>query len=291
MFFLLFTFFLIASGQIANKYISFFVEPEVFVFLRMFFSGILLFIFYRREGILKKIKDNALLLYSISLTITFFPAIFRAFAFRTITASRASFWGCFEPFFTSLWVYVLFDQKLTRNQFLGCLLSFLGSFFFIYMQAKESMLGGLFFCLGDLAQITSVFISRFGWIQVQRLIQQDLFTPKELNAICFLFASVSSLFMLWIRGGSFVGVGELCRHNYSFVISLIYTIIVGNMIAYGLYSEALRTFPITYISIAGLSIPLFVHIISVIIKTEHISFSFFTSLFFLFVSLYVFQKK
>ena len=171
MFFLFCVFFLIASGQIANKYIAFFLEPELFVFLRMSISGALLFIFYTREGIVRKIKDHALLLYAISLTITFFPAIFRAFAFRTISASRAAFWGCFEPFFTSLWIFFLFDQKLTRNQFIGCLLSFLGSFFFIYMQAKENVLAGVFFCLGDLAQITSVFISRFGWIQVQRLIQ------------------------------------------------------------------------------------------------------------------------
>ena len=97
-----------------------------------------------------------------------------------------------------------------------------------------------------------------------------------------------SLIIYVLRGGSFVSFGS-CFSNFTFISSLFYTTVIGNIVAYGLYTKALRSTSITYIAVAGLSTPLFVHLLSYFVGFESLSQSFFIALALLMVALYIFQ--
>jgi drug/metabolite transporter (DMT)-like permease len=287
MIYLFFIYFLIASAQLTNKYILSFLAADFFVFLRMTISGLILLFFYSNKEGVDFVKKNFLTLLLISISTTFLPSLLRGYAFQKIPVSRASFWGALEPFIASLWMYILYNQKLNRNQFFGCLLGVVASFIFIIMQAKENILGAKIFVLGDFAQMASILISRFGWIQSQQILVRNELTPRQLNAYSFLLSGILSLVMYTVRGGT---IGFLnCYINPIFISSLFYTTLIGNIFAYGLYTKALRSTSITYIAVAGLSTPLFIHVLSYLVGFESISHSFFISLALLSVALYIFQ--
>lgn len=290
MIFLLFVFFLISSGFVVNKYLILFLSPDLFVTLRMGLSGLLLLLIYSRNRlVIEKAKDNFLLLFLIASLTTFVPSLLRAYALKNILASRAAFWGALEPFISSFYLYILYNQHVTKYQVVGCFLSCFASIFFIVMQAKENIFVGILLSLADLAQIGSILISRFGWIKAQEFLKADIFSPQQLNAFCFTISAFLSLIVFIVRGGNLLDFAPLC-YNYNFLMALAYTVTVGNMIGYSLYAYALKSNPVTYVSIAGLSMPLLVHVLSVLFLNETFSPSFFLSIFLISIALWIFQK-
>lgn len=291
MIFLLFIFFLIASALVVNKYLCFFLAPDLFVALRMGVSGILLLLLYcRNKLILQEAKEHFLFLFLIAVFTTFLPSLLRAYALQSILVSRASFWGALEPFIASFYLYILYQQRITHYQIIGCCLSCFASVFFIVMQAKENIFAGALLCLADLAQIGAIFFSRFGWIKAQELMRKNIFSPQQLNAFCFTISGILSFILFLTRSSNFGTLIPLCS-NYQVLLAFLYTTIIGNMITYSLYAIALKNSEVTYVAIAGLSVPLFVHILSVLFLHETLSPSFFLSIFLIAIALYIFQKS
>jgi drug/metabolite transporter (DMT)-like permease len=291
MIFLLFVFFLIASAFLANKLLIAFLSPDVFVALRMGISGILLLLFYARK---KKnwidAKKYFFTLCTIAIFTTFFPSLLRAYALQFISASRASFWGALEPFISAFYLKILYEQKVTFNQIIGIVLGSVASLFFIFSQSNGSLFAQSLFCLADVAQISALAISRFGWIKGQELMKKEVFLPQQLNGFCFTISACISLCIVLLRGFSFSSLACLF-YEKQFIYPFMYTVFVGNMLAYSLYAYALKHTLITYVSIVGLSVPLFVHILSFFLFGEAISYSFFVSLLLLGFALSIFQKK
>lgn len=291
MIFLFFVFFLIASAFVVNKYIAFFLSPDLFVFLRMGISGLLLMLLYCRDkNVIKSAKNNIIIIVIIALLTTFIPSLLRAYAFKFLSATRSSFWGVLEPFISSLWMYVLYNETMTRYQVMGCLISCMAMYFFLFTQARESLFVGALFCIGDVVQIASICISRFGWIKAQEVLKKDIFRPQQLNAFTFTISGIISLILFLIRGGSLACWGSFLT-NANFLVALAYTIILGNMIAYNLYAYALKHTVLIYVSIAGLSMPLFVHLLEVVFFKSSFSPSFFVSLALIALALIIFQMK
>ena len=291
MFFLLFTFFLIASAFLANKFITLFLSPDVFVVLRMGISGLLLLLLNCREkSIWKAARENFSLLFIIAIFTTTFPSLLRAYALKMIPASRASFWGALEPFISIFYMRLLYGTEINRNQIIGIILGCLASLYFVFSQTNKNIFLMSLFCLADLAQIGSLVISRFGWIKGQELMKKEIFKPQQLNAFCFLISASISLCFVFLRGGSFENLPYLFSLK-KFSFSFLYTVIVGNMIAYTLYAYVLKHTTIASVSVVGLSIPLFVHFLSFFFLSEPLSIYFFISVFFLAIALFIFQKK
>lgn len=288
---LILTFFLIASAFISNKLIVHFIYPDIFVFFRMFISGILLLIiFCRDKKLFIKAKKHFFVFVLIAAFTTFLPSLFRAYALKSISASRASFWGSFEPFIASIYLYLLYDQKLTKNQFFGCLIGVFASVFFIITQSfSGNGFERILFYTADFLQIMSVVFSRYGWIKAQEILKINDFQPYQLNGFTFTISGLLALIYSFFNGT----LNHFYTINWSFylIFLLFYTLVIGNMIAYTLYGTALKKYNITLVSLAGLSVPLFVHLMGPIIFGDSLSPFFFMSVGLLFLALYVFYKK
>lgn len=293
MIFLLFVFFIISSAFVVNKYIALFLTPSLFVAIRMGISGILLAILYcRKIENWQYFKENFFTILLVAFFTTFIPSLCRAFALQHILASRAAFWGTLEPFITVFWTYILYNVAINRNQFLGCMLSVLATIFFIIMNSKENLICGTLLCTADIIQLSSHIISRFGWIQAQNFLQKNILNPEQFNAFSFMTSGILALFLFFIQYNiTDKFIISNFNTNFKFIGALIYTIVIGNMIAYTLYAHAIKNESITYVAIAGLSMPLFVHLLSSCFLQESLSYTFFISLIFIAIALYVFQKQ
>lgn len=301
-FYVLFVFFLIGSAFCVNKMILMIIQPDLFVFLRMGISGILLLFFYCRS---KKIYQFALqnigLLIKIAFFTTFIPSLCRSYALQNITSSRAAFWGTFEPFVTALYMYILFNKPLRKNQSIACIIGFLGGVLFIFFDNVSSLSTKTLLLLADIAQIGSVFFSRYGWIKAQEVLQQKDIAPQQLNGITFTISGLLALSlnivacqMGWLYKGnhlqSLFSLFEI-TWNFKLLFLMFYTIVIGNMIAYTLYGILLKKFNASYVAIAGLSVPFFVHCLGAIFINEPFKLSFFFPLVLIALALYIFNKK
>jgi drug/metabolite transporter (DMT)-like permease len=298
----LFVFFLIGSAFCVNKMILVVIQPDLFVFLRMGVSGLLLLLFYCRE---KKIYKFGIqhfgLLTLIAFFTTFMPSLFRSYALQNITSSRAAFWGTFEPFVTALYMYLLFKKPLKPNQMIACFIGFLGGILFILLDHNTSGTTKQFLVLADIAQIVSVFFSRYGWIKAQEVLQKNEVTPQQLNGLTFTISGLLSLALNGVfsltgclyKGLPVQTISSLLHVPWGLKLYSLffYTIVIGNMIAYTLYGILLKKFNASYVAIAGLSVPFFVHCLGYLFLEEQFAISYFFPLSLIAVALYVFNKK
>jgi drug/metabolite transporter (DMT)-like permease len=288
--YLFFNFLLIATSFIINKFIALSLKPYLFVFLRMGISGIILIIFFCREKkIFLYLFNNIKTIILIAFFTTFLTASLRAYALQLISPTRIAFWGTLEPFISSFCMYFLYKSKITIRQFIGIVIAIIGSIFFIFTNNKIETISSKACFFADFAQILSIFFSRYGWIRAQEIIRKNIFLPEQLNAFIFIISSIIAFFFncFFSSGFAIKDFNLDCK----LILMLFYTIIIGNIIAYSMYGYALKKYDVRVISIAGLSVPLFVHIIGVLFLSEAFSYSFFISMIFIFFGVYIFHKK
>ncbi len=289
-----FVFFLIASAFIVNKMIVAYISPVLFVAMRYFLSGIpLLIIFCRKPKLWFLAKENIFILIKIVIFTTFLPSILRGYALIAITSSRAAFWGTFEPFIAAIYMYFLFKKKLTKIQVISCIIGTAGAMFFIFTNpigVSKFFSEERYFTVYDFLQIFSIVLSRYGWITAQQFLKKDgWFSPQQLNAFSFILSSIMSFGSGLIFYGKdfFVDINI----DLKLILLFLYTIIIGNMLAYSLYADLLKRMNVTLVSLIGLSMPLFVHLLGPIVLNERISPYFFVSLMFIFIASYLFLKE
>lgn len=286
-----FVFFLIASAQSINKLILTMIPPTYFVGIRMGLSGFFLIImFCLKIDVLRKAKENIGALFVVALFTTFIPSLMRAYALSHLPSSRAAFWGTFEPFVTAVYMYILHKERLTLKQIAGCIVGVFAGAFFVFIQNASLLFDlktFLYITFPDLIQIGSVCISRYGWLKAQNILQKNIFQPKELNGFTHFISGMLALVLSF-------GSGEMKLLSFSssskFIFLMFYTVVIGNMLAYTLYATLLKKQSATFISLAGLSVPLFVHLLGPIFLKESISGAFFIASGMIFIALYLFHS-
>lgn len=286
MFHILAVFFLIASAFIANKFVVQAIVPEMFIFLRMTISGVLLlWIYCKKFPLLTFFKQNAFKLTTIAFA-TFIPSLLRAYALLSISSSRVAFWGAFEPFITAFYLYVLFGKKLNKTQFLGCFIGVLGGIIFVLMNAREDELfKASLIVLGDVIQIIALIVGRYGWIGARDVLRGNTITPQQLNGITFTLSGIFALCIALYKGTFYLTPEAFTVKTLGL---LAYVIVIGNMLAYSLYAYLLKKYNTTFVALAGLSMPLFVHLISLTFLNEKLSLGFLIALCFVSVGIYLF---
>ena len=217
------------------------------------------------------------------------PSLLKSYAISNITSSRAAFWSALEPFITAGYLYFLYSQKLTYRQFIGCGVGFLSSVFFVFTSSGYELIAAKICFFSDLAQIGCILASRYGWIKVQVMLKKNILMPEQLNSLLQMMASFLFLLISVFTGKNiFKYFFEL---DSKIILLFIYTVFIGNMLTYTLYGYALKKYNATLVSLSALSMPLFVHLLGPFIFNEKIYLSFFISLTFLFVGIYIFNKK
>lgn len=274
MFDIILTYALLATGIVANKYILHSISPDLFVGIRMFVAGLILFVgSLIREG--KRFRwsyirvDLPSLLF-ISLCTTLLPSLTKAFALKYMTASKTALLGSIDPFVTAVYAYILWQEKLSIKQVIGMMVGLLGVITAIISTSSTELAWGEFLYLSypELAALGSVIISRYGWILVQMLLKKDRYRPAEINSITMLVSGALALGIAWWTGASIVVAPQ---ERISFVALCAYTIIMGNLCGYTLYSYCLRRHRATWMSFSGFLVPVFVISLSRWLMHEELS--------------------
>lgn len=279
MFRIIIGFALLASAFTPYKLILAHISPVFFVGLRMSLAGAVLcgyYLFHRSEHLrLSHLSKDLASILTICFTTTFIPSVLKAFAFKYLISSEAVLIGSLDPFVTAIYAYILFSESISWRKFFGICLGFLA--IALLVSVRQTALGDIFdlsklFSWPVAAAVGAVIIGRYGWIVTQALLRKERYLPAEINGISMLGSGLIAL-----PTSAFIGEWAPMHAwvNWTVGLPLLYTIIVGNLLAYTIYVSALKKYPVTLISFLGFTVPLCAHFYGWLILDEPLSWKFF----------------
>lgn len=192
-------------------------------------------------------------------------------------SSKAAFLGSLDPFITAFYAYILWNERLRFSQIMGIVLGFIGTSLVLFMNSPNEQTFTVWwgFAAPEFAALAAVFILRYGWIWAQKLLKAERYMPSELNGLMMFIGGIYALL-----ASMYLHECDFCTipFTWQFFALFGYTVIVGNIIAYTLYAYSLKHYNVTLVSLAGLSVPLFVHLYGPIVLGEKLSVVFFVAL-------------
>lgn len=282
--------FFLASAISSNKVLLSMFPAILFVGIRMLCAGILMCLYaYRSSDRMRwrHIKNDVGTLVGISLFTTYFPSILKAFGLKYLFSSKAALYGSIDPFVTALYAYFLWHEKLSWKKCVGIVIGFSGILVITIGQTppEQGWHAWLMFSYPELASIASVLISRWGWILLRSLVRKERYTPLEVNGLSMVGSGVLALITATaLHQWQEVSIPSIPTFLWLFA----YTVIIGNVIGYTLYAYVIKHVNLTFVSLAGFSIPIFVGLIGWSLLAEPVSYNLLFAGFFVFLGLLVF---
>ncbi len=242
-------------GKLALQY-----SPPVFLTgIRMFLAGILLlaFLLLKNKNAFKLSFRQYGSLCLLGFFSVYLTNIFEYFGLQYLSAAKTCFIYSLSPFFTMLFSYFHFKEKLNLKKCLGLFVGFLGFIPVLKMQSGADTLVTSFLSisLADLAIVGAAVFSVYGWVLLRVLLKNDI-SPVMANGISMTFggilALIHSLFIdNWNPWPVTEGKGAI------FLQGLAIMILIYSVFCYNLYGYLLKKFTATFLSFAGLLSPIF----------------------------------
>ena len=236
-------------------------------------------------------KKNSLKLLAIPLCTTYIPSLLKAYALKNLPATKATFFGSIDPFIAALFAFILWNERLTARQAIGIILGFIGTGIVLTTTRSNfetTLRVWHVFSYPELAALAQVILSRYGWMIAQQVLKQENYTPAELNGIIMTIGGIYSL----ITASMFESVSTLClSHPWKIGLLFVYTVIVGNVFGYTVYTAYLKRYSATLVALAGCSIPLFVQIFSWMFLGESPSFNLWLAFSITFMGIFIFYSS
>lgn len=211
----------------------------------------------------------------------------RFWALNYITSSKACFLYNFQPFLASFYSYMLYGSLMTRSQWAGLIIGFLGMIpILISSSPTEAALGEfLFFSWPELAILVSVATHSYSWFILRRLVKSKNYTPMMANGISMFTGGFLSL-----MASLFIDGLPIIDHVVTFSGWLLAVTLISNVICYTIYGHLLQKYSPTFLAFAGFITPIFAAIYGWAFLGEVVTWHFYVSSIIVLSGLYIFYK-
>lgn len=256
-------------------------SPPVFLTgFRMVLAGVLLLgylaITKRSSFKLEKKQWGSLLLlgfFSVYLT-----NVLEFWGLQYLSAAKASFIYSLSPFFTALFSYIHFGEKMNSKKWLGLSVGFLGFIPVLLTQTGSEDLFSIwgFLSWPTLALMGAALAGVYGWILLRMTLKSSEISPFMANGSSMLFGGMIALgHSLFIDVWAPVPI----THGHYLDVTKVVLILTGlsNIICYNLFGMMLKRYTATFLSFMGLLSPLFASITGWLFLNEPISWVIFLS--------------
>lgn len=262
-------------------------SPLFIVGSRMTVAGIILlgYQYIRHRQAFKLIPKQFFLFVLLGVFQTYLTNIFFFYSLQELYSYKTCFIYNLSPFISALFSYFIFSEVLSKNQWLGLTIGFLG---FIFLVVDDSFLSGSTgFSFGHLMMLFSVVADVLGWSLMRQLVVNKKCPALFANGAGMLIGGAFAL-----THSAFVETWDpIPVSNYSgFLQCSLFLIIFSNFIGYNLYAYLLKKYSVTFMSFAGFLTPFFAAFFSWILIGEPIAWNFFITLFIVFLGLLIFHK-
>jgi drug/metabolite transporter (DMT)-like permease len=200
-------------------------------------------------------------LFSLSLLALFSIYLTNAFEFwglQHMTAAKTCFFYSLGPFFSALFSYLHFGEKMNGRKWLGMAVGFAG-FIPVLMAQKgaDELLSSLsFVSWPELAIMGAAICSVYGWVLLRLLVRDQAVSPMMANGSSMLIGGLFALtHSLLIETWNPLPVAS--PDFPRFAQGLLLMTLISNILCYNLYGYLLKRFTATFLSFMGLLSPIF----------------------------------
>lgn len=303
---------MMASTFTLAKTAMLYLPPLFFIGIRMIVAGALL-LGYRaifKPGAMKIARADWFLVAQIILFHIYGAYVFEFWGIQYTTSSKACLLYNLAPFITAIISYFLFKERLTGLQIIALIIGFCGALPILITSncVQELFCLAGFISLPELSLLLSVACTAYGWIVMKQLVDQRQYSPFLINGIGMFIGGIASLassyiFEPWgslLRTEEFPDlIGQILETMYGpytaailmAILCLACLIILSNFIGYNWYGYLLRMYSPTYLSLIGLSTPLFAALYGWLFLGEVVGISFIISAMITGFAVYLFNKK
>ncbi len=294
---------LFASTFTLGKLALLYLPPIFLVAVRMLAGGCFLLVYtywFKRPSWKFEMKDVGYFA-QISLFLMYIAFVSEFWAMQFVSAAKACLLYNLSPFITALLMYILLKSSLTKKQWMGLIIGFLGFIPIILSQPGPESLTPHWgaFSMPELFLIISVIASCYGWIVMKLLVSEKRYAPVMVNGVAMLWAGVLSLITSFVVEGKPIlftaskGYYGLSPYDYSIgmtILIVVLIILISQVVCFNLYAHLLKTYSVVFISFAGFTTPLFAALYDAVLFKEVVPMAFFVTVSFVAVGLYIFYQ-
>ncbi len=217
----------------------------------------------------------------------YFTYILRFWALSYLSSSKTALLFNLAPFLSSFYSYMFFKETMTKKQWIGLVIGFIGLIPIVLSSSPaESYVGEWFFISWpELAVIGAVAAHSYSWIVVRKLVKEKSYSPMMVNGISMTVGGFLALLTSFPLEGAHpvTDIGP-------FLFWLTAIIIISNIICHNLYGYLLKKYTATFLSFAGFMAPIFATLYGWYFLGETITWHFYVSGAIVFVGLILFYQ-
>ncbi len=274
-------------GKVALNY----SPPAFLIGVRMLLGGSILLLFYR-FALGRKLhvarSDVGLLLWTslFHIYLTYVPEFW---ALQYLSASKTILLFSMTPFVTALLAYFMYDERLSRWQWLGMTIAFISMLPVVLLQEAPGELNGELWKLSlpELVLFGTVLSGAYAWLKVHKLMDRG-YSPIFINGTAMVIGGVLSLLTAFpIEGLYPVAPGAF----WPFMGSVMLLILMANIIFYNAYGWLIQKYGLTTVATVGFLSPIFGGIMGWFFLGEKLTWHYAVSLGGIAYGLRLFYKK
>ncbi len=280
---------LFASSFSIGKILLGYTQPIFLAGSRMLVGGALLLgyqYFYAHKHFRFQKKDSW---YYIQLTLfgIYITYILRFWALRDLSSVKTSFLYNLAPFFSALYSYFFFSEKMTTKQWVGLGIGFIGTIPILLTTSPiEKFIGELYFLSWqEIAVLVSVATHSYSWIIMRKLIRDKSYSPMMVNGISMFAGGLLAIITSFFVEGFFPVTNVV-----PFASWLMLVVVISNIICYNFYGYLLRTYTVTFLSFAGFLGPMFAALYGWFFLHEIVTWHFYISTVIVLIGLFMFYQ-
>ena len=268
-----------------------YIEPVFFTGLCLTFAGAVLLIYqyYKDKKAFALSRDLIAPLLMLIMCNIYLTNVCERWGLQYLTAVKTSFIYNLSPFFSATFSYFLLAERMTRTKWLGLIIGFVGFIpYFIEKSGSEQVSGGFLLCSwAELALVAASIATVVGWIGMRKLVLLG-HSPILGNGISMLVGGLLIIpSSLWLDSWSPSPVRDW-PHALMFILL---TSVISYIIAYNMYGWLLNRYSATFLTMAGLTSPLFTALFGWFLLGEPVTWTFFFSMFMVAIGLYIFHAQ
>jgi len=284
---------LFASLFSLNKDTLNYSEPFFLIGSRMLFAGLLLvlhqFLFNRKNFNIK--LPHLKYLFLLGFLNIYLTNIAEIWGLQQMVSAKACLIYSLSPFLAAIVAYFLLKERLTQKKWLGLCIGFMGLIpIFMSQSTSERTVNNMgFISLAEIALLTAVFCSVYGWTLLKKIISEYHYTPLLANGLSMTLGGILALMHSYISGEAWapLPVTEL----KPFLQNTFWMCLISNIICYNLYGYLLKRYSATFMSFAGLITPFFASLFGWYFLGETITWHYFASIAIFSIGLTIFYQE
>lgn len=249
--------------------------PFFLTSIRMFLAGgaLLSYLYFTDKQKLRVSRQSWGLLMGVAFFNVFITNAFEFWGLQYMDAGKTSLIYNLAPFIAALIAYFLGTEVMTPSKWLGlaigtCALA--PMMLEPWVEEGSSNLNALEL-LAEGALLISAFTCAIGWNFVKKLTVGHQLSGVVINGYSFLLAGGMSLLpSILFEEWHPIPVS----YGSTFLWTLLYIVIIHNLICYSIFAKSLRRFSVTFMTFVGLTNSLFAALFGLLFLGEEITLSF-----------------